>query len=116
MVNLKIFDRNDSVEFNYAIDNRYTCNGYMTETLKEIINFALNRLKVNRIQGGCCVENLASKKVMEKCGMNFEGTLKKYIKLEDGYHDMYLFSITNQIIEKLILTIDCKIDKIKIGN
>ena len=45
--------------------------------------------------GGCAVENTASKRVMEKCGMNFEGTLKKYLKLKDGYHDMHMFSLTN---------------------
>ena len=94
-INLRIDDHNDSVEFNYAIDNRFTNNGYMTETLMKIKQFALENLKVNRFQGGCCVENLASKKVMEKCGMHFEGTLRNYIKLKDGFHDMHMFSIIN---------------------
>lgn len=93
-INLNINIYNDSVEFNYAIDNRYTNNGYMTEALNEIKNFCLNELGVNRFQGGCCVENGASKRVMEKCQMECEGILKKYIKLKDGYHDMYMFSIT----------------------
>ena len=94
-INLHVNSYNDSVEFNYAIDNRYTSNGYMTEALLKIKDFALNEIKVNRFQGGCAVENLASKRVMEKCGMNFEGTLKKYLKLKDGYHDMHMFSLTN---------------------
>lgn len=95
MINLKPNHYNDSVEFNYATDNRYWGNGYMTETLKRIIDFALKELKVNRIQGGCVVENKASKRVMEKCNMHYEGILKKYIKLQDGYHDMFMFSLTN---------------------
>lgn len=94
-INLRIDEHNDSVEFNYAIDNRFTNNGYMTEALLKIKEFALENLKVNRFQGGCCVENLASKKVMEKCGMHFEGTLRNYIKLKDGFHDMHMFSIIN---------------------
>ncbi len=94
-INLHVDNHNDSVEFNYAIDNRYTGNGYMTETLLKIKDFALNEVKINRFQGGCAVENIASKRVMEKCGMNFEGTLKKYLKLKDGYHDMHMFSLTN---------------------
>ena len=92
-INLKVNLNNDSVEFNYAIDNRYTNNGYMTEALECIKDFSLNHLKVNRFQGGCCVENIASKRVMEKCGMQYEGTLRNYIKLSDGYHDMDMFSI-----------------------
>ncbi len=69
-INLTVNLRNDSVEFNYVIDN-----------------------SINRFQGGCCVENMASKRVMEKCNMKCEGVLEKYIKLKDGYHDMYMFSI-----------------------
>lgn len=95
MINFRVNEHNNSVEFNYATDNRYTGNGYMTEALKLVTKFALEELKVNRIQGGCAIENFASKKVMEKCGYNFEGTLKKYLKLKDGYHDMHMFSITN---------------------
>ena len=95
MINFKVNDFNDSVEFNYATDNRHTNKGYMTEALKCVTNFALNELNVNRIQGGCVATNLASKRVIEKCGYTFEGTLKSYIKLSDGYHDMKMFSIVN---------------------
>ena len=64
----------------------------MTEALKEVKWFAFEVMNVNRFQGGCVVENIASKRVMEKCKMNLEGVLKAYIKLNDGYHDMYMFS------------------------
>lgn len=95
-INLSLNNKNDSVEFNYAIDNRYINNGYMTEALEIIKEFCFNEIKVNRFQGGCCVQNLASKRVMEKCNMKCEGILEKYIKLQDGYHDMYMFSIAKQ--------------------
>lgn len=91
-INLRVENKNDSVEFNYAIDNRYTNKGYMTEALNKVKEFVFDILNVNRFQGGCVVENIASKRVMEKCNMNLEGTLKSYIKLKDGYHDMYMFS------------------------
>lgn len=94
MINLRVNEKNDSVEFNYATDNRYINKGYMTEALKEVIDFALNKINANRVQGGCSVKNHASRRVMEKCGLNYEGTLKKYLKLSDGYHDMHMFSIT----------------------
>ena len=96
-INLKANTYADYVEFNYAIDNRYINNGYMTEALLAVKDFCFNKLKIKRFQGGCCVENLASKRVMEKCGMECEGILRSAIKLEDGYHDMYLFSIINEI-------------------
>ncbi len=94
-INLRVEEINETVEFNYVIDNRYTNNGYMTEALAKVRDFCLNELKVNRFQGGCVTKNIASKRVMEKCGMQCEGILRNYIILKDGYHDMYMFSIIN---------------------
>ena len=59
-------------------------------------DFCFLEMKVNRFQGGCCVENLASEKVMKKSGMNYEGTLKSYINLKDGFHDMHMYSLINE--------------------
>ena len=95
-INLRVEEKNEAVEFNYAIDNRYSSKGYMTEALKLVKDFSLNSLKVNRFQGGCVITNTASKRVMEKCGMTCEGILRNYILLNDGYHDMYMFSIINE--------------------
>lgn len=94
-INLNVNLRNDSVMFNYAIDNRFTGNGYMTEALEIVKDFAFNKMKVHRFEGGCVVTNTASKRVMEKCGLIKEGTLKDYVKLSDGYHDMFMFAIIN---------------------
>lgn len=87
---------NECVEVNYAVDKRYENNGYMTEALKRIIDFCLNELEVNRFQAGCVIENVKSKHVLDNCNMHQEGILKSYIKLPDGYHDMYMFSIINE--------------------
>ena len=42
-INANIF-QDDSVIFNYAIDNRYTNKGYMTEALDLVINFFLEEV------------------------------------------------------------------------
>ncbi len=94
-INLNVDNYNESVEFNYAIDDRYKSKGYMTEALEAVKNYCLKEIKVNRIFGGCEINNIASKKVMEKCSFVYEGTLRNYLKLRDGYHDMYLYSFIN---------------------
>ena len=96
LITLRVFEVNESVEFSYGLDNRYTKQGYMSEALQTVLDFALNEMQVNRIQGGCCVSNIASRRVMEKCNMHHEGTLKSYLKLRDGYHDMHMFSLVNK--------------------
>lgn len=94
-INLNVNLRNDSVMFNYAIDSCYTGRGYMTEALQKVKEFAFNSIKVHRFEGGCAVENSASRRVMEKCGLKLEGCLHGYIKLMDGYHDMFMFASIN---------------------
>jgi RimJ/RimL family protein N-acetyltransferase len=95
-INLRVEEVNETVEFNYVIDERFGCKGYMTEALNLVKDYCFNELEVNRFQGGCCIENIASKRVMEKCSMECEGILRNYIILCDGYHDMYMFSIINK--------------------
>lgn len=81
---------------NYAVDERFSNNGYMSEALKIVIDFFFTTVGVLEIYCGCCVENKASKKVMIKNGMNLVEIKKSYIKLCDGFHDMYLFNIKKE--------------------
>lgn len=91
-INLNVDNFNESLEFNYAIDDRYKGNGYMTEALELVKKFLLEEVKANRICGGCELNNIGSKRVMEKCSFTHEGILRNYLKLKDGYHDMHVFS------------------------
>ncbi len=95
-INLKKDNKEDSVLFSYAIDNRFTGRGYMTEALSIVRDFAIKKLKVKKFIGGCVIENVASKKVMEKCGLKYEKMLKNYKELSDGKHDMHIYTILNK--------------------
>lgn len=96
-INLHVNDSDETAEFNYAIDERYTDNGYMTEALIAVRDLCLNTIQVKRLLGGCEIHNIASRRVMEKCGFTCEGILKNHLELADGYHDMFIFSINNCI-------------------
>lgn len=92
IISLDVININETVEVNYALDNRFVNLGYMTEALNLVKEFCINEVKVNRFQACCVVENTASKKVMKKCSMQSEGILRNYIILKDGYHDAYIYS------------------------
>ena len=51
-------------------------NGYATEAVKAFLPVIMNKLGIEKIKGICLSENIASRKVMEKCGfvLEFEGT------------------------------------------
>ena len=90
-INLRVNDYNDSVEFNYAIDNRYTNNGYMTEACKCVVDYLFSiGHKVVRIDA--VNENIGSNKVIKKCGGKFIENYKDKMKgkevIINKYHIM----------------------------
>lgn len=94
-INYKPNHKNDSVLVSYAIDNRHTGKGYATDAVNAVKVYAFSVLEAHRFEGGCATKNLASKRVLEKSGLTEEGTLKDYLKLPDGYHDMIMFAEIN---------------------
>ncbi len=58
----------DSMELGYAIGEPHWNKGYTTEALSAVIN-NLFHLEYRRITAQCFLENAASAKVMQKCGM-----------------------------------------------
>ena len=67
--------------------------GYMTEAGKAVVKF-LQNTGFDRIEAFADVENIASIKVMEKIGMQYEGTLRKYdCRRDDTLYDAKMYSI-----------------------
>jgi ribosomal-protein-alanine N-acetyltransferase len=62
----------------YVLAKQYWNNGYMQEALMSTIAWLLENVHIYRVWAGCDVENIVSKKVMEKAGMSFEGIFRKY--------------------------------------
>ena len=77
----------------YKIHPSFWNKGYATETLKAIIHFGFNTLKLHRIEAGCAVENIGSIKVLEKSGMIKEGRLRQILPLKSGWSDNFEYSI-----------------------
>jgi RimJ/RimL family protein N-acetyltransferase len=77
----------------YKIHSDYWKKGYATESLKAVINFGFDNLKLHRIEAGCAVENIGSFKVLEKAGMIREGRLRQVLPLKSGWSDNFEYSI-----------------------
>lgn len=62
-------------EIGYHIGGAYTKRGYATEAVRAFLPVIMERLKIKEIAGVCLAENMASRKVMERCGFEklFEG-------------------------------------------
>lgn len=77
----------------YKIHSDFWKKGYATESLKAVINFGFESLKLHRIEAGCAVENIGSIKVLEKSGMLREGRLRQVLPLKSGWSDNFEYSI-----------------------
>lgn len=71
-------------EIGYWIDSRYSGNGYMTEAVQGVTDFAFKELKARRVEIRCDSENVRSRKIPERLGFTLEGILKNDSLSVDG--------------------------------
>lgn len=89
-------------EIGYWIDSRYSGNGYMTEAVSGISDFAFNELIAKRVEIRCDTLNKRSKAIPEKLGFALEGTLRNDDLSADGtrLRDTFIYA---KVREKEIL-------------
>ncbi len=77
----------------FQFDYRFWNKGYATESLRKIIEFGFEDLKLHRIEAGCAVENIGSFTVLEKVGMLREAHTRQLLPLKSGWSDNYGYAI-----------------------
>jgi len=80
-------------EIGYVISKKYWNRGYVSEAVKAVIKFGFEVLLLNRIEAHCEEENIGSWRVMEKCGMKYEGTLREKVFIKKRFRSMKMYSI-----------------------
>ncbi|CDZ77327.1 Acetyltransferase (GNAT) family protein [Legionella massiliensis] len=59
-----------AVEIGWRLSSKYWNQGYATEGAKAVLHYAFNCLNIERLVSFTVVNNLASRRVMEKIGMH----------------------------------------------
>ncbi|MEF9934663.1 MAG: GNAT family protein [Clostridium sp.] len=80
-------------EIEYCIGSKFQNKGFATEATKSLINFGFNQINLHKIQICHKSINIPSKKVIEKCGFTYEGTLRDYFYENGQYIDRLYYSI-----------------------
>lgn len=83
-------------EVGYCLGDAYWGRGIMPEALREVIRFLFTQVGVERIQATHDVNNPNSGKVMEKCGLRYEGTLRRYGRNNQGVCDSAVRAILRE--------------------
>ena len=63
-------------EIGYWVDTRHAKQGYITEAIEGLTNFAFRKLNAKRVEIRCDALNTDSKRVAERLGYTLEGILK----------------------------------------
>ena len=85
---------NSAAEIGYVFNPRYWNRGIATEAVSEVIRFCFEELKLNRVEARYMTGNDASRRVMEKSGMLFEGVRRSSLFVRDGYRDVGVCAVT----------------------
>jgi ribosomal-protein-alanine N-acetyltransferase len=96
IINISLPHRiNRRVELGYTISRTYWRKGYATEAVQAVIQFGFETMGLVRIEAVVLPEHLASARVLEKSGMQFEGVLHSYQIWRNMPRDLRMYAIIN---------------------
>ncbi len=91
---------NEHGEIEYVIGPAYQGKGYATEMTKAVIAYGFEMINFHRIEIDCRTSNEASRRVIEKCGLAYEGVFRDFFWRKDHYEGRRVYSILKQEYEK----------------
>ncbi len=80
-------------EIGYIIDKSYWGKGLVPEAMRALIHYYTEVLTLRRIEAKHFAENEKSGRVMQKLGMQYEGTLKSKVFAQGRYWDCAQYSL-----------------------
>lgn len=90
------FSFNDaSCEIGYVLNPKYHGMDLATEAAERVIRFAFERLSASSVCARCMKDNIASRRVMEKCGMVYQRDVEHTVIKQKRYVTVSQYSITS---------------------
>lgn len=76
----------------YWVGEAYSLQGYMSEALIALRDHAFNVLDLSRLEAACLPDNVASRRLLERCGFMYEGVAKAYLQIGGSWRDHVLYA------------------------
>ena len=89
-----------SVHIGYCIGKQWWGKGIVTEAFQRVIVFLFTEVGVNRIDSRHDPRNPGSGKVMQKCGLQYEGTLRQSDWNNQGVCDACWYALLKEDFDK----------------
>ena len=79
---------NNCADIGYVLNPDFCGQGLMTEAARCVRDFGFDVLHLNRLEGRFMIENTASRRVMERIGMQYEGVRRSAMLVKGAYRDI----------------------------
>ena len=80
-----------TAEVGYELASTFWRQGIMTEALHTILQFGFKKMGLRFVVAQVMLDNIASKKLLEKLGFHSQGVLKQYGFFKGQFHDLEQF-------------------------
>jgi [ribosomal protein S5]-alanine N-acetyltransferase len=84
----------NAAEIGYELSSQFWKQGIMSEALRSILHYGFENKGLDFVVAQVMLENLASKKLLEKLGFYSQGILKQQGFWKGKYHDLERFVLT----------------------
>ena len=85
----------------YCLNRHFWHKGYATETAKALLDYGFQQLGLHRIFATVDLDNITSRNVLEKTGMQYEGHLREHKWAKSRWRDSLLYAILENEWKKL---------------
>ncbi len=92
-IDIRISRQHHAAEIGYLIYRTFWRNGYAGEAARRLVARGFTDLGMVRVHAHHFAGNEASGRVLQKCGMRFEGILRQHIERFGVRHDIVLYGI-----------------------
>lgn len=76
----------------YWIGQDFGRQGYMSEAITALVNYAFAKLDLSRIEAATLPENAPSRGVLEKSGFKYEGVAQSYLQINGRWRTHVLYA------------------------
>lgn len=92
-INLKLTPDQPRAELAYWFGRPYWWQGYATEAARHMVQFAFETLKLHRLYAYCLTRNTAAAHVLEKVGLQYEGTHRQRVVKQNVPEDVAFYGM-----------------------
>ena len=84
-----------NAQIGYWLGERFVGQGFMSEAVRLVCEFAFSRSGLHRLEAACIPGNSRSIRLLERNGFRQEGMLTAYLKINGRWRDHLLYARIN---------------------